>query len=138
MSTFRAALPTGMFYFFFRPGYGIMIAHSCNPERLPPLRPVSQGLYPQSTAWQVNAACAALPSLRSWYNDCTFVQSEAVPPLRPVSQGLYPQSTAWQVNAACAALPSLRSWYNDCTFVQSEAASPLRPVSQGYRDILTD
>ena len=73
-----------------------------------------------------------------WYNDCTFVQSEAVPPLRPVSQGLYPQSTAWQVNAACAALPSLRSWYNDCTFVQSEAASPLRPVSQGYRDILTD
>ena len=66
-----------------------------------------------------------------WYNDCTFVQSEAVPPLRPVSQGLYPQSTAWQVNAACAALPSLRSWYNDCTFVQSEAASPASPCFPG-------
>ena len=31
--------------------------------------PAAQELYWQSTAWEVNAACASLPSLRAWYND---------------------------------------------------------------------
>lgn len=30
-----------------------------------------RGLYPRSTAWKVNAACAALPFLRTWYNNRT-------------------------------------------------------------------
>ena len=41
----------------------------CDPGQ--PARPASQGLYRQSTAWEVNAAYASLPSLRTWYNDRT-------------------------------------------------------------------
>ena len=36
-----------------------------------PVRPAVQGLYQKSTAWEVNAAYASLPSLRTWYNDRT-------------------------------------------------------------------
>ena len=51
--------------------------------------PRSAGIIPGATAWKVNAACAALPFLRAWYNDCTFVQSEAALPLHPALRGSY-------------------------------------------------
>ena len=34
--------------------------------------PRSAGIIARATAWKVNAACAALPFLRTWYNDCTL------------------------------------------------------------------
>ena len=70
-----------------------MIAHSCNPKRLLRFAPRC-GDYTGSHGLESKCRCAALPFLRAWYNDCTFVQSEAVSPLRPA---VYSFLCAWYI-----------------------------------------
>ena len=54
---------------------------------------------PGATAWKVNAACAALPFPRTWYNDCTMCNPDRLRGL-PRCAGIIPGATAWKVNAA--------------------------------------
>ena len=65
-----------------------MIARSCNPKRLCRFAPLC-GDYTGTHGLESKCRFAALPFLRTWYNDRTFVQSEAALPLRPALRGLY-------------------------------------------------
>ena len=52
-----------------------------------------------------------LPSLRAWYNDCTYVQSSPDTGLLRYAE-IIPESHGLESKWRCAPLPFLRTWYN--------------------------